>query len=113
MQTIYKFKKPTIILLVFIALGVGLQLGVAFSKAIGLAFELAKWQKAIWLGSLALFLLLPIFRKAMYLIAVNAEKDFVISNLVAMVLHCALLGFAFYLVFTSVVFLLLYFLTSG
>ena len=113
MKTIHKFKKLTIILMVFIGVGIGMHLGVGFSKSIGSAFELVKWQKEILIGSIALLLFVPIFRKAMHLITVNFEKDIVLTNIVTMFLQCALLGFAFNLLFSSVVFLLLYFLNMN
>lgn len=109
MKTSYDYKKLLKILSVFIGLAIGIQIGVGFSKSVGQFLSLVKWQKEVLLGCVALFLLVLSFRKTIHLL-VGRNREITFSDIARLLLKSTILGMAFYLLLSAVVFLLLHFL---
>lgn len=103
-----KYKKIPIMLLIFLGIGLGIKFGVTLSKSISLAFDLAKWQKEIILGSSALFLLVPILYKFSYRVALSFDNEIGIGEIAILFLHCVLLGIMFYVLLSSIGFFVVY-----
>ncbi len=95
-------KKIIISLMVFSAMAIGIGTGIIFLKSIKSSLSLIWWQREILFGFAGLFLFFYSFRKVVYLMSGFLYKEHSLSSTTSLFLLCALFGFAFHLLLTSV-----------
>ncbi len=95
-------KKIIIPLMVFSAMAVGMWAGIRVLKLIQPSLGLVWWQRETLFGLIGLLLSLYAFRKIVYLMSGFLHKEHNLSDIASLFLLCALSGFAYYLLLTSV-----------
>lgn len=95
-------KKIIILLMVMSAMAVGMWAGIRVLKLIQSSLSLVWWQRETLFGLIGLLLFLYAFRKIVYLMYGFLRKEHNLSDITSLFLLCALFGFAFYTLLTSI-----------